>query len=47
MRARLVEVWPALSRYYGIRAWVNPRLSVTELNAYLEDIEAHARAARG
>jgi len=47
VRATLVGAWPSLSRLYGIHPWDIHRLSIPELNAYLEDLEEYARASRG
>lgn len=40
MRARLAERWPALSYHFGLHPWDVGRLSLVEMNAYLEALEA-------
>lgn len=50
IRARLLRAWPNLSHYFGIHPWDVERLTVFELNAYLDAIkqivDAHAKAKR-
>lgn len=34
IRARLLQLWPNLSHYFGIKPWEVGRLTVPELNEY-------------
>jgi len=43
VRARLVDVWPALSHHFDIHPWDVERLTFRELNAYVKALNDLAR----
>jgi len=46
LRARLLTACPVLSKEFGIHPWDYARLSVAELNQYLDALREMAQAAR-
>lgn len=47
MRAALLELWPALSDFYDLHPWDTKRLSVAELNQYVDDLPNAQRRRLG
>lgn len=36
MRAKLINAWPGLSHWFGIKPWHVERMTFAEINAYIE-----------
>jgi hypothetical protein len=42
-RRRLLRQWPALSHLYGLHPWDVERLTIDEMDAYLDDLVEYRR----